>query len=153
MQIEFSRIVQEHTDDEGGEIEPHLMWKIFSSEYLESTEPRSLVDVSSESGSGKQDSVTATVIDSGAERKISGEGSGPVSAFVDAISELGYRVQVHDYAEHALSAGGDAQAAAYVECEVGEGEQSQVVWRVGVDANIVSASLKAVVSAVNRAKR
>ena len=75
----------------------------------------------------------------------------PVSAFVDAISALGYHVRVLDYAEHALSAGGDALAAAYVECEVGEGEDAQVLWGVGTDANIVTASLRAVTSAVNRA--
>ncbi|MGY4720160.1 2-isopropylmalate synthase [Naumannella cuiyingiana] len=153
LQIEFSRVVQEHTDGEGGEVEPQVLWKIFAGEYLEDNVPLQLVDVTSESGSGRQDSVTATVIDDGEERRISGEGNGPVSAFVDAISGLGYRVQVHDYAEHALSAGGDAQAAAYVECEVGEGESSQVVWGVGIDANIVTASLRAVTSAVNRAAR
>ena len=76
----------------------------------------------SATGSGRHDSVTATVSDSGVERTISGEGNGPVSAFVDAISALGYHVRVLDYDEHALSAGGDALAAAYVECEVGEGE-------------------------------
>ena len=76
-----------------------------------------------------------------------------MSAFVDAISAIGYRVRVLDYHEHALSAGGDAYAAAYVECEVGSGEDSEVLWGVGMDANIVTASLKAVVSAVNRAAR
>ena len=74
-----------------------------------------------------------------------------MSAYVDAISTRGYKVRVLDYTEHALSAGGDALAAAYVECEVGEGEDSVVVWGVGMDANIVTASLKAVTSAVDRA--
>ena len=76
-----------------------------------------------------------------------------MSAFVDAISSLGYRVRVLDYSEHALSAGGDALAAAYVECEVGDEENSEVVWGVGMDPNIVTASLKAVTSAVNRVSR
>ena len=70
-----------------------------------------------------------------------------MSAYVDAISGLGHHVRVLDYAEHALSAGGDALAAAYVECEVGDGEDTVVVWGVGMDANIVVASLKAVTSA------
>ena len=83
---------------------------------------------------------------------ITGEGNGPVSAFVDAISALGHHVRVLDYTEHALSSGGDALAAAYVECEVGEGEDSMVVWGVGMDANIVTASLKAVTSAINRVR-
>ena len=78
-----------------------------------------------------------------------GEGNGPVSAFVDAIKPLKYDVRVLDYHEHALSAGGDALAAAYVECEVGD----EVYWGVGRDANILTASLKAVVSAINRATR
>ncbi|HLT62589.1 MAG TPA: alpha-isopropylmalate synthase regulatory domain-containing protein, partial [Microlunatus sp.] len=82
-----------------------------------------------------------------------GEGNGPVSAYVDAVSSLGYKVRVHDYAEHALSAGGDAMAAAYVEAEVGEGEDAKVVWGVGIHANIVTASLRAVTSAINRAHR
>jgi 2-isopropylmalate synthase len=73
-----------------------------------------------------------------------------VSAFVDAISTLEHHVRVLDYTEHALSSGGDALAAAYVECEVGEGEDSMVVWGGGMDANIVTASLKAVTSAINR---
>jgi 2-isopropylmalate synthase len=75
-----------------------------------------------------------------------------VSAFVDAISTLDHHVRVLDYTEHALSSGGDALAAAYVECEVGEGEDSVVVWGVGMDANIVTASLKAVTSAINRVR-
>ena len=82
-------------------------------------------------------------------RTLTGEGNGPIAAFVDALNELpqNYDVRVLDYAEHALSAGGDAIAAAYVECAVGD----RVLWGVGLDANIVTASLKAVVSAVNRA--
>ena len=112
-----------------------------------------LISVISASGTGQNDSVTARVIDEGREREIVGEGNGPVSAFVDAISTLGHHVRVLDYHEHALSAGGDALAAAYVECEVGDGEDSEVLWGVGMDANIVTASLKAVSSAVNRHDR
>ncbi len=153
LQIEFSRAVQSYTDAGGGEVTPGQLWDVFQREYLAPDEPLALKSVQSASGSGQRDSVTATVVDNGIERRITGEGNGPVSAYVDAISALGYHVRVLDYNEHALSAGGDALAAAYVECEVGEGEQSQLVWGVGMDANIVTASLKAVSSAVNRARR
>jgi 2-isopropylmalate synthase len=153
LQIEFSRVVQTRTDASGGEISPEALWEIFSAEYLDTQEPLRLVSVNSTSVTGRTDSVTATVTDHGRDRTITGEGNGPVSAFVDAISTLGHEVRVLDYHEHALSAGGDALAAAYVECEVGVGEDSQLVWGVGMDANIVGASLKAVTSAVNRVDR
>ncbi|HYP44049.1 MAG TPA: 2-isopropylmalate synthase [Propionibacteriaceae bacterium] len=149
LQIEFSRVIQTHTDTGGGEVSPAVMWAIFETEYLARLTPLELVSVASTSGSGRTQ-VTAQVRSDGRLREISGEGNGPVSAFVDAISALGYPVRVLDYHEHALSSGGDALAAAYVECEVGAGEDSDVVWGVGTDANIVTASLRAVASAVNR---
>ena len=95
----------------------------------------------------------ATVAVDGQRTEVRGEGNGPVSAFVDGLQGRGYSVRVLDYSEHALSSGGDAVAAAYVECEVGSGEDSTVVWGVAIDANIVKASLGAVVNAVNRADR
>ncbi len=150
LQIEFSRVVQSHTDTDGGEVGAGRLWDIFTSEYLVPQAPLSLVGVTAASASGRHDSVEAIVVDRGRERQISGEGNGPVSAFVDALSSLGHHVRVLDYAEHALSSGGDALAAAYVECEIGDGENSVVAWGVGMDANIVTASLKAVTSAVNR---
>ncbi len=153
LQIEFSRVVQAHTDADGGEVSPHRLWEIFTFEYLEPGAPLKLVDVAAASGrSGSTFSVTANVVVKGRAQTISGEGNGPVSAFVDAIAPLCFPVRVLDYHEHALSAGGDALAAAYVECEVGDGETSSVVWGVGMDANIVTASLRAVASAVNRAR-
>jgi len=153
LQIEFSRVVQAHTDADGGEVSPQRLWEIFTFEYLEPGTPLKLVDVAAASGrSGSTFSVTANVVVKGRAQTISGEGNGPVSAFVDAIAPLGFPVRVLDYHEHALSAGGDALAAAYVECEVGDGETSSVVWGVGMDANIVTASLRAVASAVNRAR-
>ena len=79
-------------------------------------------------------------------------GNGPVSAFVDALGQVGVQVRVLDYPEHALTAGGDAKAAAYVECEVENGE-TEVHWGVGIDPDITTASLKAVMSAVNRHRR
>ena len=152
LQIEFSRVVQGHTDSQGGEVNAGRLWEIFTAEYLQAHSPLRLVRMNRTSG-GEHDTVDVTVLDRGRERQITGEGNGPVSAFVDALSSLGYHVRVLDYAEHALSTGGDAYAAAYVECEVGEGEDSAVVWGVGMDPNIVTASLRAVVSAVNRASR
>ncbi|SER29941.1 2-isopropylmalate synthase [Microlunatus flavus] len=151
LQIEFSRIVQTHTDGEGGEIGPDRLWSIFSGEYLERKTPLELLEVVDSRSSGGHDTVTARVRDRGTERQVVGEGNGPVSSFVDALSQIGYHVRVLDYAEHALSSGGDALAAAYVECEVGQGEQSVVAWGVATDANIVTASLRAVTSAVDRA--
>ncbi|MFT4166121.1 MAG: 2-isopropylmalate synthase [Microlunatus sp.] len=151
LQIEFSRVVQAFTDAGGGEVPADALWEVFEKAYLTSDQPLQLVQVSSASGAGRTFEVSASVVDRGRTRDISGEGNGPVSAFVDAISSLGYHVRVLDYAEHALSAGGDALAAAYVECEVGDGEDAQVLWGVGMDANIVTASLKAVTSAICRA--
>lgn len=85
---------------------------------------------------------------------IHGEGNGPVSAYVDALSSFGHRgVRVLDYTEHALSAGGDARAAAFVECEIGEGDDARIMWGVGIHENIITASLTAVNNAVNRAIR
>jgi 2-isopropylmalate synthase len=151
LQIEFSRVVQSQTDTEGGELSPAQIGEAFTRTYLESREPLDLVGVSTRTEDGGIDRLEAIVRDHGRQVTITGEGNGPVSAFVDAISGLGYRVRVLDYHEHALSQGGDALAAAYVECEIGDGPDAQVVWGVGRDANIVTASLRAVAGAVNRA--
>ena len=99
--------------------------------------------------------VTAQVVVDGEHRTVTGTGGGPISAFVRGLRDsFGVALDVVDYAEHALSAGGDAVAAAYVECAVTTGSgETAVVWGVGIDANIVTASFKAVVSAVNRAAR
>jgi 2-isopropylmalate synthase len=150
LQIEFSKAVQAHTDAGGGEVSASRLWEIFQFEYLEPDTPLRLVSIATSSAQNGQTSLGAQIVANGSGQTITGEGNGPVSAFVDAISTLGHHVRVLDYAEHALSAGGDALAAAYVECEVGEGENSVVVWGVGMDANIVNASLKAVISAINR---
>jgi 2-isopropylmalate synthase len=152
LQIEFSKAVQAHTDAGGGEVSAGRLWEIFQFEYLEPDTPLRLVSVSTASTENGQTSLAAQVVADGAVQTITGEGNGPVSAFVDAISTLDHHVRVLDYTEHALSSGGDALAAAYVECEVGEGEDSVVVWGVGMDANIVTASLKAVTSAINRVR-
>ncbi len=147
LQIEFSRVVQELTDGNGGEISSESIWSAFRAEYLDRRTPLALASVHTSSAAGEHDSLTVKVYVDGEERTLSGHGNGPIAAFVGAVNEIGHDVRVLDYAEHALSSGGDATAAAYVECAVGE----QVLWGVGFDANIVTASLKAVISALNRA--
>ena len=98
-------------------------------------------------------SVDAVLRVNGIERQAGGEGNGPLSAFVDALGAAGYPVRVLDYSEHALSSGGDALAAAYVEVEIGEGDDARVLWGVGRHSSIVTASMKAVLSAINRSDR
>ena len=148
LQIEFSRVIQQHTDSEGGEVGPQQMWDIFAAEYLAEGRLR-LNSVHTSSAAGQHDALRVNVYRDGQPHELEGEGNGPVSAFVDALKPFDLDVRVLDYHEHALSSGGDAMAAAYVECEVGD----EVFWGVGMDANILTASLKAVVSAVNRARR
>jgi 2-isopropylmalate synthase len=155
LQIEFSGVVQAKTDTEGGEVTPAELWRVFEDEYLPATDgakntwgrfaPVSHTLVSAEG----QDRITATVLDRGEELTVEGVGNGPIAAFIDALAATGIDVRVLDYHEHALSAGGDAKAAAYVECAVGD----RVLWGVGLHSSIVKASLTAILSAVNRAER
>jgi len=147
LQIEFSGAVQRHTDDEGGEMSPDEIWQAFRAEYLDRETPLKLDSVHTSSAAGEKDALEVSVYVDGEVRSLTGSGNGPLDAFVNAISGQGYDVRVLDYAEHALSSGGDAIAAAYVECAVND----QILWGVGLDANIVTASLKAVIGAINRA--
>ncbi|GAA2098663.1 2-isopropylmalate synthase [Actinomadura alba] len=149
LQIEFSRVVQEHTDSEGGEVTAERMWEIFEAEYLAVGPRIGLLAHRTSSRVDEKDLLNCDVRLDGEIREIEGIGNGPISAFVDALTPIGVNVRVLDYHEHALSAGGDAKAAAYVESQIGD----TVYWGVGVDANIVTASLKAVLSTVNRAAR
>ena len=149
LQIEFSRVVQEHTDGEGGEVTPEQMWSIFESEFLTNGPRVGLLAHRAVSRVDEKDVLNVDVRVDGEIREIEGIGNGPISAFVNALATIGVRARVLDYAEHALSSGSDAKAAAYVECQVDD----QVLWGSGIDANTVTASLKAVLSAVNRAKR
>jgi len=151
LQMEFSRVVQAHTDAEGGEVTSDQLWQIFSDEYLSRTSPLQGRGFTSESGDDGF-RLNVKVDYNGKQTQLTGEGNGPGSAFVDALAALGAHVRVLDYAEHALTSGGDAQAAAYVECEIGENGDSQVFWGAGIDPDITTASLKALVSAVNRSK-
>ncbi|WP_030145204.1 2-isopropylmalate synthase [Spirillospora albida] len=149
LQIEFSRVVQEHTDSEGGEVTAERMWEIFESEFLANGPRVGLLAHRSTSRVDEKDAISCDVRMAGEIREIDGVGNGPVSAFTDALASVGIGVRVLDYTEHALSAGGDARAAAYVECDV----DGRTVWGVGIDGNIVTASLKAILSAVNRVAR
>jgi 2-isopropylmalate synthase len=146
LQIEFSGVVQSVTDGEGGEIEPDRMGELFRAEYLERVAPLALNSVHTSSAAGERDALDVGVYVDGDHRLLAGVGNGPIDAFVDALTTIGHDVRVLDYAEHALSSGTDATAAAYVECAIG----GDVYWGVGIDPNIVTASLRAVVSAVNR---
>ncbi|HEY8826460.1 MAG TPA: 2-isopropylmalate synthase, partial [Jatrophihabitantaceae bacterium] len=152
LQIEFSHVIQQHTDGEGGEVDAPLMWQIFEAEYL-AAGAFELVKFSSTSDEGVE-RIATTVRAYGKDHSLSGVGNGPIAAFCEALSavDLGLglvNVRVLDYAEHALTAGRDAEAAAYLEIEVGD----RVLWGVGVSESIVQASLRGVISALNRAAR
>ncbi|WP_063046376.1 2-isopropylmalate synthase [Nocardia pseudovaccinii] len=149
LQIEFSQAIQKITDGEGGEVSPKEMWDVFADEYLSPIRPleRMRQKVTASETDGGVDSIAAVVKVDGVEQEVTGAGNGPLAAFVDAIATVGFDVRVLDYSEHAMSAGDDAQAAAYVECAIGD----KVVWGVGIATSITTASLRAVVSAVNRA--
>jgi 2-isopropylmalate synthase len=152
LQIEFSHVIQRHTEDQGGEVDPPQMWGLFAGEYL-AEGPFELVGFSSASDEGTE-RISATVLAFGVEYTVTGVGNGPIAAFCQALSRIdlglgGIGVRVLDYAEHALTAGRDAEAAAYLEIEIGD----RVLWGVGISESIVLASLRAVMSAMNRAAR
>jgi 2-isopropylmalate synthase len=149
LQIDFSRVVQQHTDGEGGEVTPEQMWDIFEREFLTNGPRVGLLAHRAVSRVDEKDVLNVDVRINGEIREIEGIGNGPISAFVEALATVGVHARVLDYTEHALSAGSDAKAAAYVECQIGD----QVLWGIGIDANTVTASLKAVLSAVNRTAR
>jgi 2-isopropylmalate synthase len=148
LQIEFSRVVQGHTDAEGGEVTARQMWEIFSDEYL-GAGSLALLDQQTSSVIDAKHALVAEISIDGRPQQVEGVGNGPISAFCDALASVGVDVRVLDYNEHALTAGTDAQAAAYVEGEIG----GSVFWGVGIDTNTVTASMRAVLSAVNRARR
>ncbi|AEW93952.1 MULTISPECIES: 2-isopropylmalate synthase [Streptomycetaceae] len=153
MQIEFSRIIQARTDAEGGEVTPAQIWETFQDEYLPVADRPwgriALRSAQTSTTTEGTDALTVEAVVDGAEAVLTGTGNGPLAAFVDALAAVGVDARVLDYAEHAQTEGATAQAAAYVEVAV----DGKVLWGVGIDANIVRASIKAVVSAVNRAAR
>jgi 2-isopropylmalate synthase len=146
LQIEFSKSIQGVTENTGTEINPGEMWAQFEGEYLGIGRYR--LDSYEMRTSADDAEITAQVIADGEHHTVLGKGNGPVSAFVNGLREhLGIDVDVLDYSEHAIGAGADTQAVAYVETQTGEG---LVRWGVGVHDSIVVASLRAVLSAVNR---
>src|SRR6185437_15055154 len=152
LQVEFSQVVQRVTDAEGGEVDAAAMWRAFEGEYL-APGAFELVSFSSVSEEGTE-RIETTVRAFGVDHELAGVGNGPIAAFCQALSGLdmglgGLGVRVLDYAEHALSAGRDAEAAAYLEIEIGD----RVYWGVGISESIVQASLRAVISSLNRAAR
>ena len=160
LQIEFSHIVQRHTDTYGGEVDGARLWSIFADEYLPAAaapeaelsrwgrfELRGATLTST--GDDEDSTLTVTLVDGGEEKHLTASGNGPLDAFVTALESTGLSVRILDYVEHALSEGRDAKAASYVECEV----DGQVLWGVGIDPSITTSSFKAVISAINRALR
>jgi 2-isopropylmalate synthase len=149
LQIEFSSVIQKMTEASGTEISADQIWSAFQSTYLATTRPVALAGhpmLTTAPETGETTVEAALRLESG-ERWVKGSGNGPIAAFVNALGrDLGLAVEIVDYAEHALGEGADARAAAYVEAKVG----GKTRWGVGVDANIVTASIRAVVSAVNR---
>ncbi len=155
LQIEFSRVVQNVTDASGREISSEEIWNIFTDEYL----PASVEDQKwgrfelkrMRTASEMDGVVNLDVVlrDGSGEVSAQGSGNGPISAFLDVLTQQGVQARLLDYVEHTLSAGGDAQAAAYIEMEVA----GRTLWGVGIDGDIATASLKAIISAVNRAIR
>ena len=157
LQIEFSAVVQRDVDQDGGEVTPAELWAKFEDEYLPTPgNPWGRFRLANAKVESVEDGDTTLWVGlrdrSASDSEVTwleGHGNGPIAAFCAVLEQVGVDVRVLDYAEHALSSGGDAKASAYVECAVGE----RVLWGVGIDSSIVTASLKAIVSAVNRALR
>ncbi|MBW8703560.1 2-isopropylmalate synthase [Streptomyces sp. MBT84] len=153
MQIEFSRIIQAKTDAEGGEVTPKEIWSVFRDEYLPNPDnPWGRIQVRTGQSTTDTDGVDALTVEAtvdGEDTVLTGSGNGPISAFFDALQSIGIDVRLLDYQEHTMSEGASAQAASYIECAI----DGKVLWGIGIDANTTRASLKAVVSAVNRAAR
>ncbi|MDN8547514.1 2-isopropylmalate synthase [Microbacterium sp. NM3R9] len=155
LQIEFSGVVQEKTDAEGGEVTSEQIWSIFTDEYLPASAADDkwgrfeLLGTRTHSDMSGDVRLDVTLRDGEARDEVSAVGNGPIAAFIEVVRERGFDISLYDYVEHTLSSGGDAQAAAYVELQVDD----QRLWGVGIDGDISTASLKAIVSCVNRAIR
>lgn len=153
MQIEFSKIIQAKTDAEGGEVTPKEIWSVFQDEYLPNAEnPWGRIQVKAGQSTTDTDGVDTLTVSAdvdGEAAVLTGTGNGPISAFFDALQAVGIDARLLDYQEHTMSEGASAQAASYIECAIGD----KVLWGIGIDANTTRASLKAVVSAVNRSAR
>lgn len=155
LQIDFSRVVQRHADAQGGEVTSEQLWDYFGDEYLPAPDPSlkwgrfELLKMRSESNLDGVVNIWVTLRDGSNQFELAGVGNGPVSAFVAVLRERGIEVEILDYVEHTMAAAADAQAAAYVEIK-SDGNQ---IWGVGIDGDIATASLKAIISGVNRAQR
>ena len=155
LQIEFSRVVQNQTDTEGGEVSSAKLWDIFTDEYLPASDESlrwGRFELKRMRTASEMDGVVALDVvlrDGKTETEIHGTGNGPISAFINVIEKQGLTVRVLDYVEHTLSVGAEAQAAAYTELEV----NGHTLWGVGIDGDIATASLKAIISGINRAIR
>ena len=148
LQVDFAQKVQSIADGRGGELTPDELLETFTAHYLDHATPFELVGHSL-SSEGGVDNIAARLLVDADERIVEGEGNGPIDALVTALSrELDVEVHVLDYHEHAMGRGEDATAAAYVEADV----DGDVVWGVGIHSSIVTASLRAVVNAVNRGR-
>jgi 2-isopropylmalate synthase len=152
LQIEFSQVIQRHTDNAGGEVNAEQMWTIFANEYLQGADFE--LESFTTASDGSLDQITATVTAFGKTWDLNGTGNGPIAAFCGALSAGdmglgGINVRVLDYAEHALTSGRDAEAAAYLEIEIGD----TVLWGAGISESIVGASFRAVMSGLNRYAR
>ncbi len=148
-QVEFTNVIQGITDETSEEITSFEIWREFEQRYLVGSGPIELlgVKIRSDSDEEKPARVRAVLRHAGTEKTIEGRGNGPIDAFLNAVrKELGFRVQVTSYEEHAIEKGSDAKAAAYVEIERPNGETN---WGIGIHSSIVTASLRAVVSAIN----
>ena len=153
LQVEFSKMIQQIADETGKEIQPALIWNTFRKEYLENKSPVAFASHTTVPEPGHPDLrlIDAQITFDGKARKISGHGNGPIAGYVDALArDCGIRIKVRDYHQHATGAGSDAQAVSFIEAETQDGK---VLWGVGMDANIVAASLKAVTCAANRAAK
>ncbi|MBK7794295.1 MAG: 2-isopropylmalate synthase [Betaproteobacteria bacterium] len=151
LQIEFGRVIQAQADATGKELSPVDIHAAFTHEYLDARGPVAYVDHRTQhgAGNGRTERLVARVSVAGRELALSGAGNGPVDAFVNGLRQaLGIAVQVQHYHEHALGVGEDAAAVAYVQLRIGAGQEA--VYGVGIDPNIVTATLRAVVGAVNR---
>ena len=148
MQPEFSAVVQNITDSEGGEVNSKNMWDIFTSTYLDLDTPLELGNYHIDAAEAEdQDTrVAATVTYEGTRRDIQGAGNGPIAAFANALEQLGIDFEVQDYSQRARTAGDDADAACYIYADV----DGTSAWGVGIAGSTTRASLEAIVSAVNR---
>ncbi|MFM6980627.1 MAG: 2-isopropylmalate synthase [Micrococcales bacterium] len=157
LQIEFSRVVQNHTDSSGGEVTSSQLWDIFVDEYLPAPADKpelkwgryELKSLSTASDMGGEVKIDVNMRVAQGESSAQGVGNGPISAFVDVMAQQGVEVRVLDFVEHTLGNDSNAQAAAYVELEV----NGHSLWGVGIDGDISTAGLKAIISGVNRVLR